>query len=230
MTAPIRWIVPCLGALVAATAVSAADTWPSELQEVPRPPPNPFGYAWHDPRLVSGIGVGVTVGGGVTGFTDGSMRDVISNPVAASWNARVSVGTHIPIGGELNYFGSGAQVVTLSDQDNGFLIGTTLEAVLRWTILPLASGTPYVFGGAGWQHYDVQDPDFPLADSGMRGSDNVASFPLGAGMSYRDPTGWTGDVRATFRFTSTSDLLIQPSGEGTSLDSWEATAAVGYEF
>ena len=39
-----------------------------------------------------------------------------------------------------------------------------------------------------------------------------------------------GDVRATFRFTTEADLVTLPDGSNPTLDSWEASAAVGYEF
>lgn len=229
MTACIRSIVACLGALVVAAPARADGSFPAYFEEVPAPPADPFSYAWSDPKMRTGIGVGVTLGGGVTGFTDGEMRDVISNPVAFAWNLRVAVGTHIPLGIEVSYIGMAAQVITLDDEDNGFLIGTALEAVVRYNVLPHANGTPYVFGGAGWQHYSVEDEDFPLADSGIRSSDNVASFPVGVGMAYRDDTGWVGDLRGTFRMTTGSSLLIEPGGD-TRLDSWDVSAAFGYEF
>jgi hypothetical protein len=230
MTACIRSIVACLGALVVAAPARADGSFPSYFEEVPAPPQDPFSYAWSDPRMASVIGIGVTVGGGIVGFADGEMRDVISNPVAFAWNVRVAIGTHIPLGVEINYAGSAARVITLADEDNGYLVGTTLEGMLRWTVLPHASGTPYVFAGAGWQHYGVEDADFPLADSGIRSSDNAASFPGGVGMAYRDDAGWVGDVRGTFRFTTGSSLLLGPNGENATMDSWELTAAFGYEF
>ena len=138
--------------------------------------------------MMSVIGISAMIAGGVTGFTDGAVRDTISHPVAVAWNLRLAFGTRIPLCVELNYFGNAAQVVTVSGADNGFLIGTAVEGALRWNVLPHADGTPYVFAGAGWRT-TRSNPSFPLADSGMRSSDNVAQFPLGAGMAYRDPTG-----------------------------------------
>ncbi len=237
MMARIRSIVVCLGALVLATP-ARADTahpmpfqaFPTDFEQVPVPTVDPYSYAWSDPRMLSVIGISAMIGGGVTGFTDGAVRDTISNPVAFAWNVRLTFGTRIPLCIEANYFGNAAQVVTLSGADNGFLIGTAVEGALRWNVLPHADGTPYLFAGAGWQNYFVENPQFPLADSGMRSSDNVAQFPLGAGMAYRDPTGWIGDVRATFRFTTEADLVTLANDDHPTLDSWEASAAIGYEF
>jgi hypothetical protein len=157
------------------------------------------------------------------------MRDVVENGVAGAWSVRLSIGTHIPLGLELGYFGSAAKLESATDTYSGMLIGTTFEAALRYTILPLADGTPYVFAGAGWQRYDVRDETLELADTGMRVRDDVAEFPLGVGVAYRD-RGWVGDVRGTFRPATESGLLTQASGEHARLHSWEASAAFGYEF
>jgi hypothetical protein len=235
MTAALRSIVACSGALAVAAPVRADDafsddSFPSWFLEEPSVP-NPYRYAWSDPRMASRIGIGVTVSGSVTGFTDAAMRDVIQDNVGVGWNVRASLGTHIPLGVELNYFGSVSQLQTFADTYNGMLIGTAFEAVLRYTILPLASGTPYLFAGGGWQIYDVRDSTLTsLADNGMRDSDRVAEFPMGAGAAYRDPSGWVGDVRGTFRLTTDSVLLTEANGENAKLYTWEASAAIGYEF
>jgi hypothetical protein len=54
---------------------------------------------------------------------------------------------------------------------------------------------------------------------------------MGAGLSYRDVSGLTVDVRGTFRAAASSDLLIDPrTGNEADLHTWEASAALGYEF
>lgn len=229
MTARLPVLVACALALVRAVPASADDPF-GGFEETADAEPNPYGYAWSDARMLSRIGIGLMFGGGVTGFTDPALRDLISDKVGGVWNVRVAIGTHIPIGVELAYFGSAAKLQTLADDYGGMLIGTTFEAALRYTILPLADGTPYVFAGAGWQRYDVRDAQLALADTGMRDGDQLAEFPLGAGAAYRDRTGWVGDVRGTFRLTTDSSLLATPSGEHARLYSWEASAAIGYEF
>lgn len=226
----IRSIIASAGALAVATPAGAQDPFQGAFEEPAAPEPNPYSYAWHDPRMLSGIGIGISLGGGATGFTDEAMRDAVSDGVGGVWNVRVSIGTHIPLGIDVTYLGSAAELQTLADADNGELIGTTFEAALRYNILPLADGTPYVFAGAGWQRYDVRDPKFAQADTGLRGSDDVAQFPMGAGVAYRDRSGWVGDVRGTFRATTDSSLLTQPDGDRARLHSWEASAAFGYEF
>ncbi len=190
-------------------------------------------YAWTEPRLQSGIGVGVTVGGGITGFTDKTMRDTVSTDVGGLWDARVSLGTHIPIGLDLSYLGSAANVHSLvNGMSNGTLVGTTTEAALRWNVLPHELVTPYLFGGVGWQRYDLQNPQQSVADAAMRHSDNVLEIPMGAGLALRQTGGFTLDARGTFRAQATSsDLVLDTqTGQYAKLHSWEASANLGYEF
>jgi len=196
--------------------------------------PGPYSYAWREPRLATGIGIGVAIGGGLTGFTDRTMRDTVSSNVGGLWDARATIGTHIPIGLDLTYLGTAANVNTVNGASNGTLIGTTAEAALRWNILPHNMLNPYIFGGAGWQRYDVRNMHFAQSDTGMKSNDNVAEFPMGAGLALRDLSGlsgFTADVRGTFRATTDSTLVLNgANGTYASLYSWEASAALGYEF
>ncbi len=196
--------------------------------------PGPYSYAWRAPYMKSGVGVGVTVGGGLTGFTDRTMRDTVSSSVGGLWDVRASLGTHIPIGIDLSYLGTAANIRTISGASNGTLIGTTVEAALRYNILPHYMIDPYVFAGAGWQRYDVRNMQFARSDTGLASKDNVAEFPMGAGVAVRDSSGLNLELRGTFRATTDSTLL-QTGQSGTSgtyaaLYAWEASGAVGYEF
>ncbi|MEP6859081.1 MAG: hypothetical protein ABJE66_00575 [Deltaproteobacteria bacterium] len=192
--------------------------------------PDALSYAWHDPYLVSGIGVGFTVGGGLTGFTDRAMRNTVSANVGGLWDARASFGTHIPIGLDVGYIGSAANINTIDGHANGTLVGTTIEAALRYNILPHNTFNPYLFAGAGWQRYDVTNMHFAQSDTGMAPHDNVAEFPMGAGFGVRDVSGFNFDLRGTFRATTDSTLLQENNGNYAQLHSWEASGSVGYEF
>ena len=190
-----------------------------------------FGYEWYEPRLPSGIGVGLILGGGVSGFTDRQMRDNLSSSVLGLWDARVSIGTHVPIGLDLSYVGTAADLTTFDGAANGTLIGTAAEAALRFNLMPHYLVDPYLFAGVGWQHYDVTNMKFATADTGIQRSDDLAEFPMGAGISYRDLSGWMVDVRGTFRAATSSTLVLDPrSGAYADLHSWEASGALGYEF
>ncbi len=186
---------------------------------------------WYRPVLPSVIGIDTTVGGGVMGFTDRAMRDELANNVGGLWNVRVALGTHIPLGVEIAYTGTAAQLQTFSGVSNGTLLGTAVEGMLRWNLRPDARFTPYFFGGMGWQRYTTVNAIQPRADSGMKSSDDIAEFPVGGGLSFRGMGGFTIDVRGTFHAATDATLLLDPrDGKYASLHTWEAGAAVGYEF
>lgn len=185
--------------------------------------------AWTDPAMRSRIGVGITAGGGITGFTDVAMRDVMRNDLGGLWDVRASIGTHIPIGLDISYLGSAAKLEAFGE-DNGTLIGTTFEAAVRFNLAMRDGWNPYVFGGAGWQRYDVRNPRFTSAESGILDRDDTLEFPLGVALSIRDTSGLVVSVRTTYRFVTGNDLVLQDTGAAAELHTWELSAAVGYEL
>lgn len=196
-------------------------------------------YDWSAPALQSGIGVDVGIGGGVGGFVDSGMQNLTST-VQGLWNVRIGIGTHVPIGLDLKYLGSATGINSPLGAAHGDLIGTTAEADLRWNILPHEMFNPYVFGGVGWTHYDVTNTTFNLSDNGMNNSDNLAEFPVGLGLAFRGMGGMTIDLRGAYHFTTDQNLVLKApftgvigstsSSDFRSMDSWEATAQIGYEF
>jgi len=192
------------------------------------------GYAWSDDLMRSRIGVSAILGGGVGGFTDRTMRNSTSD-IGGLWGLRVTIGSHIPLGVELGYTGSATNLRGLPAGQNGTLIGTTAEGALRYNVLPHLPWTPYAFAGIGWQRYDVAEASVTLSDSGMNDHDNLLEFPMGAGLAYR-MSGFVFDVRGTFRAATEQNLVLrQPAAAPTSSDfapmhTWEASAALGYEF
>jgi hypothetical protein len=196
--------------------------------------PGPGSDDGSDRRTRSGIGVAITVGGGVTGFTDKTMRDRTSS-VGGLWDLRITIGSNIPLGIDVNYMGSAANITGLLSGQSGTLIGTTVEGALRYNILPHARWTPYIFAGAGWQRYDVTSTKASLVTSGLNDTDNLLEFPLGAGVSYRGHRLMV-DVRGTFRATRDQNLVLTtPALSPTSNDyapmhTWAASAAIGYQF
>jgi len=197
---------------------------------------NVYGYHWHEPSLASGIGVSTIIGGGVAGFTDRTMRSTTSD-VGGLWGARIAIGSHLPLALELGYTGSATNINGLPTGNKGTLIGTTAEGTLRWNVLPHYSLTPYVFAGAGWQRYDVTQTSVSLSDSGMNDHDNLLVFPMGTGVAYR-MGGFVADVRGTFRAATEQDLVLKDqtllgttnSNDFAPMHTWEASAALGYEF
>jgi hypothetical protein len=192
--------------------------------------PEMYSYAWSEPRLSSGIGIGVNIGGGVAGFTDGDMRDIVDTEVSGLWSARATIGTHIPLGLDLSYIGTAVDLDAPIGADSGTLIGTDFEAAARWNILPHYEFTPYLFVGAGWQHYEVSDAAFSTANDGLADSEDLAVFPMGIGFGYRDRNGITFDLRGTFRVAEESELVSDIVADNVDLHTWDASGTLGYEF
>ncbi len=188
--------------------------------------------AWPDRHLASGIGISATVGGGVSGFTEKSMRDVVTSNVSGLWGLRVTYGSHLPLALDINYAGTAANIQALTGGQSGTLIGTTVEAAIRYNVLPRFAWNPYVFAGMGWQRYDVTGANMHLWDSGMTSGDNSAVFPFGAGIAYRDRSGLVLDVHGTFRLNVNYGLVLDnpTSSSYAPMHTWEASGAIGYEF
>jgi hypothetical protein len=191
-----------------------------------------FSYSWRDSRLQSDIGIGVQLGGGIAGFTGDTARDVVTSDVQGLWGVKATIGSHIPIGIDVAYIGTATDVDSLTGFGNGTLVGTTLEAALRWNMLPHYQLNPYIFAGLGYQRYDVTDANFTLSANGMRDEDNSLVVPMGAGLAWRDPSGLTLDAHGTFRANTNSELLISRvnPGEFANMHTWEASANIGFEF
>jgi hypothetical protein len=230
MLAKITSLFVVGGALVVSRAATADPVVTDGGEYGYGPEYNDLGYGWNEPRLPTGIGVGITLGGGVSGFVDQAMRNQFQNSVNGAWNARVSVGTHTPLGLDVQYTGTAGSMNSLNGANNATLIGTAVEGALRWNILPHFTWDPYVFGGAGWQNYSISGTTLG-SFNGIRSGSNSVSFPLGVGMSFRDVSGWLVDLRGTFRFQPDNNLLFQPTtGSFANTWQWEASAALGYEF
>lgn len=99
---------------------------------------------------------------------------------------------------------------------------------IRLSRVAVLLGGLFVARGASADVYEDEAPAKPLARYSLAWTE---PFPIGTGVSYRDRSGFTAEVRGTYRTTTASDLVTDPvTGEGASLNSWEATAAVGYEL
>ena len=172
------------------------------------------------------------LGAGVSGFTDQSMRNVVTNDANALWDVRVTLGSTTPFGVDLGYLGTAATINGLTSAQTGTLIGSTAEGALRYNVLNDQKWNPYAFAGVGYQRYDVRGANFTMADAGINDSDNSIVFPLGAGLSYRDPSGLVFDVRGTFRASADYGLVLDHVGTSdyAPMHTWEASAAAGYKF
>jgi len=175
-------------------------------------------------------GIGVSVGGGIAGFTDKAMREVVTSDVAPLWDVRALFGTHTPVGVEVGYTGSAGTTRTFEGDENGTLVASTFEATAHWNILPHAAWNPYVFAGVGWERYDVRGMTMPTLATGLAKSDNVLDVPMGIGVTFHDPQShFLFDVRGTFRAAAANaNLMTEENGAAAGMHAWEASAALGW--
>ncbi|HTL34318.1 MAG TPA: hypothetical protein VL326_14425 [Kofleriaceae bacterium] len=224
--------VTCAVTTIGVGVASADDYLPSD----PGPSRRGSESLWSDPSVTSGIGVGIDVGGGVTGFVGSRLRSTTST-VGGSWSFRAAIGTRVPLALELGYTGSATAINGQIGPQTATLMGRTIESAIRYTVLPRATWSPYVFAGLGWQHYTIDDRSFELSDTGIRTNDDLLVMPFGLGMGYRVGA-IVADLRGTLRAASGANLVLDnpelalETGQGTyaPMHSWETSLNLGYEF
>jgi len=171
------------------------------------------------------FGMGLTVGGGVVGFTNSNMRDNLHT--GGGWEARATFGTKTPLVLEAAYVGTANRLDTFGVDDNAALVSNGAEANLRLNLTTTAI-KPYLVAGAGWKHYAVSNTD--VNTSSLEDSDNVLEVPLGVGIGYSF-NGFIADVRGTYRPAFDDDLIRSDIGnDDTGLDTWKVGANIGFEF
>ncbi len=179
--------------------------------------------------LVTDYGIGVTIGGGVEGFTSDIADD--TTDIGGSWDLRVEFGTRFPLSVEAAYVGTAQNIKGLTGADSGTLIGTTAEAALKFNVDTGSVFRPFAFAGLGWRRYDVTDAEFTTAAVGIRDQDNLMVFPLGGGVRY-DYRGIGADLRFTFRPAIEEDLILDTSRDSgaAAMHTWNVGAHVGGNF
>jgi hypothetical protein len=190
----------------------------------PLPPAPPVGTNSYTP--LSRLGVEATVGGGAIGFIDQGSRSV--SGTGAAWDARLLVGSRLPLGLEAAYVGSVQNIDALGLSTDAFLMGNGVEGTLRVNLIR-ARVQPYLFGGVGWTHYRVTNTT--TNTSSVLGADDVGTIPMGGGITARIVGSFIADVRAVYRATFDDDLLRATAAtNGTSLQSWNVGGRIGFEF
>lgn len=161
------------------------------------------------------------VGGGVTDFADGAVKDRFG--VGGSWDLRLGVGSRFYVGGEVAYVGA----ARTGEGAGADLLSNGAEAVLR-VQYPYATGKwlvePFAFGGVGWNRISLRD-EAP----GLEDSDDVGVVPFGGGVTL----GYGRllvDARFTYRESFDEDLPLALGEEPADLSQWGVSASVGYEF
>ena len=179
-------------------------------------------------RPPSRIGIETTVGAGAIGFIDQTARD--ATQTGASWDARMTFGSRLPIALEAAYIGSAQNIEALGLNTNSLLLGNGAEGTLRIN-LTRARVQPYLFGGVGWTHYQLTNSQ--TNTSSLLAKDDVGTVPLGVGLSARLGSFFILDIRGTYRATFGGDMfqgLALGTDNSNAMQSWNAAGRVGVEF
>jgi len=206
----------------------------AEAAPPPPPPPAPIivpvtavppPIAVNPDKPASGLGIEATVGGGAIGFIDEGARNVANT--GASWDARLMFGSRLPVAVEGAYVGSVQSIDALGLSTNSLLVGNGVEGTLRIN-LTRTRVQPYLFGGVGWTHYELSNT--ATNTSNILGRDDIGTVPLGAGVTARFGRGFIFDVRGTYRATFDDQLMQGQSANDTSMQTWNASGRLGFEF
>jgi hypothetical protein len=190
-------------------------------------PPGALGaenpYGWYMPQ--SRFGMAIMLGGGVSDYGNNVVSS--NTGVSGAWDLRLVFGTRLWFGGEVAYVGAASSINNLGLASSSTLVRNGIEGLLRINA-PLHAGAtllePYIFGGVGWNLYDV---NASTVTADLNVSDNTLSVPAGLGFSV-GYQGFMADIRGTYRPTYFQNLFInQP---GTALTNWSADLTIGYEF
>jgi hypothetical protein len=204
-----------------------------------------YGYDGHDGhngngktghQLMSGFGTSVQIGGGVFGFSDPDTVDFMDP--GGSWTARLVFGTRLPLAVEAAYIGTANNISALGLDANAILLSNGVEGAVRWNIMSTIFRKsidpgyghidPYIFGGIAYRRYSLVNDDFNT--SSINENDNVGEVPFGGGLAWM-MGGFALDVRGEYRVAfSDHDLFGDVGSEGHELNTWNASARLGWEF
>jgi hypothetical protein len=180
-------------------------------------------------HLITPMGMGVSMGGGVTEFSGETLDDVTD--LGGAWDVRVEVGTRRTISLEAAYVGTAQEIEALGLGGDPTLNSNGLEAAARFNLGNIANAEiggvqidPFVAGGLGFAYYNIQGDSFN--SSSVNDDDNVLTVPLTAGVAAGYDR-FFADARFTWRETFDEDLV---QGGGSSLDNWALTGRLGVEF
>ena len=177
--------------------------------------------------MLQRIGVGISAGGGVAGFTDSELRDTTGD--GGDWDVRATFGTRSPLAFEASYLGSAQTIDSLGLDNSAILVGNGVQGNLRVNAMPNFVVQPFAFGGVAWRRYNLTNAD--TNTSAVNGSDDVLEFPVGVGVAYRY-RGLLLDARGEMRFATEEDLVPDLGGDSGSekMHRYGVNASIGYEF
>jgi hypothetical protein len=199
---------------VAALALAAAVPWAGNAQDL---------QGSTREGLVTPFGMYLLAGGGVTDFTESSVKNRFD--VGGTWDLRLGIGSRYFVGAEVAYVG--AVMSAGGDGAGSDLLANGVEGVLRLQY-PYATGrwlvAPFAFGGVGYSRRTLRD-----APTGFTDEDDVGVVPFGGGVTV----GYDRlllDARFTYRTQFDEDLALAAGEAPADLEQWAVGLSVGYEF
>lgn len=221
------------GLMLAASPALAEDygeaddqpAYQSELGDAGFDDPGEYDYEMDDrPNLVTPMGMGFSIGGGLNDFTSNAARD-FTDP-GGGWEARYIIGTRSYLGGEVAYIGTANNINALGVSNDAVLLSNGAEGALRLNFTTTAF-QPYVLGGVGWKHYNVVNT--PTNTSDIRDSDDALVVPVGVGFAYRYQNVFA-DLRGNYKPVFLMDITQTGGDDDTTMHGYGANLNVGFEF
>jgi len=174
-------------------------------------------------------GFGLTIGGGVSGFTGDTMRDTTDD--GGNWDVRATFGTRSFLAVEGSYLGSAQEIDTFGLDNDAVLISNGIQADLRLNATVDIDVQPFLYAGVAWRRYDLMNADFNTSD--VQDEDDVLEIPMGFGVAWRG-AGFLLDARAEFRGATSEDMVpvaITDDRDGSAaMHRWGINANLGYEW
>lgn len=177
-----------------------------------------------DEHIRTGIGVGISVGGGLMNYTDGALNE--QTKPGGAWGARLTLGTRSLVAIEGAYVGTANDINGLGLDDDTVMTAHGAEGLLRLNF-GTAEIQPYLFGGGAWKHYSLINNN--NVTSSVANADNIIEVPFGAGIAFRGD-GFVFDTRFDYRPAFDEEMFAAINGREVDLDNWNATARIGFEF
>jgi hypothetical protein len=215
-------------------APAPIDTSPApQTNVVVSPPPT---AVVHTQDTMARIGFGLTLGGGVEGFTNDTLR--ASTDDGGDWTVRAIFGTKLPVALEASYMGSAQNIAALGLDSNALLVGNGVGGNVRINALSGdAPVQPFIYGGVAWRRYQLTNSDFNTSD--VNDQDDVLELPVGLGVAYKVGN-FMFDARGEFRGSFYEDLVPARSNDdlevsitndnNAAMHRWGVQANIGVEF
>lgn len=205
-----------------ATATKVVAPEPSTSPPPPPPMAEPSLVETTEQNWFEHVGASLSIGGGVDDFAKSNMQHATGT--GGSWNARLTLGNHSYVGGEIAYIGSAQSI----NQSNETLIGNGAQAAVRLNGTVDGPIQPFAYGGAAWRHYTLSNSG-NSSNVALNDHSDVLEIPVGGGIAGY-VAGLVLDVRGEYRFAVAGDSILPGNNGDSNLDRWGVSGNLGFAF